>query len=286
MSLPLSGEVTGEWDLRGRENEYLGFINLKKKRVFELGTASGHLCYFMENQGAEVVGYDLSENQKWDLVPFYDMDNRAKIEDRKKNIQRLNNSWWLAHQEFNSSAKVVYGTIYDIPEGIGEFDICTFGSILLHLQDPFRALHQVTSRIRESIVVSELHNPDLHNEHLINKNYKGRSMYFLPDAETLMPTDTWWNFSSSLMMEYLKILGFPHIQITYHRQMYHGKENDMFTITAHRKPEFIPANLPNGALESFSTEGAGSLQDRVLRQFTFRQLVRHLVKRARKRILG
>ena len=74
MTIPGHGEVKGEWDLRGREKEYLGNIDLAGKKVLEIGTASGHLCFWMEQQGADVTGYDLSEKQEWDIVPYHDYD--------------------------------------------------------------------------------------------------------------------------------------------------------------------------------------------------------------------
>ena len=71
MDVPGYGHVEGEWDLRGKESEYLGRIPLKGKRVLEVGTASGFLCFYMENQGAQVVAYDLSPAEDWDMVPYF-----------------------------------------------------------------------------------------------------------------------------------------------------------------------------------------------------------------------
>ena len=62
MEIPGWGEVRGEWDLRGGEAAYLGNVDLKDKRVLELGAASGFLSFYMERQGADVVGYDPSLN--------------------------------------------------------------------------------------------------------------------------------------------------------------------------------------------------------------------------------
>jgi hypothetical protein len=69
-------------------------------------------------------------------------------------LRGLNNAWWLAHEVFKSNARVVYGTVYDLPPGIGSVDIATFGSILLHLRDPFLALQNAASLARESIIVT------------------------------------------------------------------------------------------------------------------------------------
>src|SRR5712675_3463859 len=72
--LPGYGQVGEEWDLRGREESYLGGVSFEGKRVLELGTASGYLCRFMESKGADVIGFDLPADRSWDLVPFAGMD--------------------------------------------------------------------------------------------------------------------------------------------------------------------------------------------------------------------
>ena len=53
--IPNYGTVDGEWDLRGNEDNYLGNVNFENKKVLDIGTASGHLCFYMEKMGAEVV---------------------------------------------------------------------------------------------------------------------------------------------------------------------------------------------------------------------------------------
>ena len=54
----------------------MGKVDLRGKRVLEMETASGFLCFYMESKGAEVVAYDLSPDHLWDIVPFYNIDNR------------------------------------------------------------------------------------------------------------------------------------------------------------------------------------------------------------------
>ena len=63
MEIPGYGLVEGPWDLRGGVDDYLGGVDLNGKRVLEVGTASGFLCYTMEGRGADVVAYDLSDEQ-------------------------------------------------------------------------------------------------------------------------------------------------------------------------------------------------------------------------------
>jgi len=246
MDLPGHGLVHGEWDLRGREAAYLGHVKVAGKRVLDVGTASGHLCFAMEKMGAGVVGYDLSDQQEWDVVPYAANDVSSYIRERKQHIRKLNNSFWFAHRAFASNARVVYGTVYQVPEGLGRFDLCVFGSILLHLRDPFLALQCITSHVDETVVVSEMTSRSglpalVHRLLTLFETVAGiRLIRFMPDSKRRSPLDTWWVPTPRLICEYLAILGFPHTTVTYHRQL-HGerlggqKELLMYTVVGHRK---------------------------------------------------
>src|SRR5438046_10691371 len=69
MEIPGYGLVEGPWDLRGGVDDYLGGVDLRDKRVLEIGTASGFLCFTMEGRGAEGVASDLSDDHSWDVGP-------------------------------------------------------------------------------------------------------------------------------------------------------------------------------------------------------------------------
>lgn len=157
VEVPGFGVVEGPWDLRAGVREYLGGIRVRGKRVLELGTASGFVGFFMEREGAEVVAYDLSEEcaQYRNIVPYAAHDWREAARSGESFLRVLNNSYWLCHRAFRSSARVVYGDIYDVPDTIGPVDIATFGCLLLHLRDPFRALASAARLVRETIVVTE-----------------------------------------------------------------------------------------------------------------------------------
>ncbi|MFT7648987.1 MAG: hypothetical protein ACI8Y4_003742 [Candidatus Poriferisodalaceae bacterium] len=70
--LPMTDGTTmpGAWDLNGGESDYLGDVDLAGKRVFELGPASGHLTWWMEQQGADVVAFDAGMHASLDLIPY------------------------------------------------------------------------------------------------------------------------------------------------------------------------------------------------------------------------
>lgn len=235
MEIPGHGLVRGEWDLRGREAEYLGHVDLRGKRVLEVGTASGFLCFAMEKMGAEMVAYDLSDRQEWDLVPYAGYDYASYIGERKQHIRRLNNGYWFAHRAHRSAAKVMYGTVYGIPEAIGTFDVCTFGSILLHLRDPFLALQRVTAHVTDTVIVTDLV-PPLRGRlaSAVERLLGSRLVHFLPDAGTKKHFDAWWLLSPGLVQEFLHILGFPQTEVTYHRQKFGGKELKLYTVVGRR----------------------------------------------------
>ncbi len=117
MDVPGYGLQAGDWDLRKATDEYLGHVDFKGKRVLDLGTANGFLCFHMERQGAEVVAFDMNDRQTLDVVPYPDDDNeyvRVNIE-RRQYIRKMNNAFWLAHRANGSKAKVVYGNAYRSP---------------------------------------------------------------------------------------------------------------------------------------------------------------------------
>ena len=247
-NLPGVGLQTGEWDLRGGVDTYLGGVSLAGKRVLELGTANGFLCFEMEARGADVIAYDLGEGDDWDLVPFGGGITAEQQAERHELARKLNNAWWFAHNALKSSARVVYGNVYDVPASIESVDIATFGSILLHLRDPFLALQRTTSLVRETVVVTDMlpvfprrsvagvlqplrrFSPRL-------ADWAAPDITFIPNAATRLPVDTWWRISPRLVSRYLAVLGFTDQVITYHQQTYNlptTRQVPMFTVVARR----------------------------------------------------
>jgi hypothetical protein len=235
MDIPGRGTVRGDWDLRGKEADYLGHADLKGKRVLEIGTASGFLCFAMEAMGAEMFAYDLSDQHDWDIVPYAGINFDEYIAQRRGLIRKLNNGFWLAHKAFRSNAKVMYGTVYEVPDEIGRFDVATFGSILLHLRDPFLALQRVTAHIDDTVIVTDLFprfkGPLLSVVERLTASPLSR---FLPDASRRDPYDTWSILSPALISEYLRILGFANTRVSYHRQLFRNRKVKLFTVVGRR----------------------------------------------------
>jgi hypothetical protein len=71
LDLPGFGTVEGEWDLRGRFDDYVGGIDLRGKTVLDVGTANGFLTFEAEKRGAkQVVSFDIGDAKFQSLLPF------------------------------------------------------------------------------------------------------------------------------------------------------------------------------------------------------------------------
>jgi len=232
MDIPGYGSVEGQWDLRGNEDRYTGGLNFKGRRVLEVGTASGFLCFYMESQGAEVVAFDLSDAQAWDTVPVASIDIEEAARDRRAIMRKINNGYWLCHRAFASHARVVYGTVYDIPTGIGPVDVATYCSVLLHLRDPFQALFNGLRLTRSTVVVTDLVNQ--RHPATAEPGQSPPSMEFVPQFQNGGPPDTWWFLTPEIVVQFLGILGFEDSEVRFHRQKASWGEENLFTVVAHR----------------------------------------------------
>lgn len=229
MDVPGHGIIKGEWDLRGSVDDYLGNFDFAGKRVLDVGAASGILSFHIEKQGAEVVSFDLSENFDWDIVPFAEHDNHAARTQRRNHLRKINNSYWLCHQAFQSKARMVNGVVYDIPETIGSVDVSIFGSILLHLRDPFLALENAARLTKEAVVVS-----DISPFGKLASKFKRNPKFMPRGLKSNGINDGWYRLPPLLVQEYLAILGFKRSSVTWNEFKYNNRLRSIYTIIARR----------------------------------------------------
>jgi hypothetical protein len=237
-----NGEVIpGGWDIRGNENNYMGHVKYDGLRVLECGSASGYLSFWMESQGARVVALDLPPGHAPDLVPLQDIDLNANAASGTVTAEQVRNSWWYAHRKRQSRAAVIYADIYALPPDIGRFDVSTFGSILLHLGNPFKALSEAALVTDKAIVVTDLLPGVIYGD-------KGSSLIeFNPGNETRNLVN-WWNFSPEAIRKMLMVLGFPHVDFHYFENDYHPHHDPqapahtrfMFAAVGQRAPDALP----------------------------------------------
>lgn len=235
MEIPGYGEVEGYWDLRPNVDKYLGRVPFADKRVLEVGTANGYLCFHMEQQGADVVAFDLSPDYEADVVPYARWDHHQGVRDQKWWIGKINNAWWLAHRAHHSQARVVYGNAYRIPQEIGRVDIALFGAILLHLRDPFLALQSAAKLTAETMIVTE---PlwswtKLLSFFTLSKIYNGYAI-FLPVGKQCEPATGWWLLSPEIVQRFMHVLGFEETKVLFHRQRLGDQLIPFYTVVGRR----------------------------------------------------
>lgn len=227
MDIPGHATVEGEWDLRANIGNYLGGHGFQNQRVLDVGTASGLLTFHVEQMGGNVTSFDLSEHQSWDVVPYAGADTNSIDAARRDHMRRINNAYWFCHRVLSSKAKAVYGSVYDIPATIGDVDVSIYGSILLHLRDPFLALASAARITKSTIIVADVCPYGRLGQFL-------ESPRFIPNPRRRSPWDTWWNLPPRLVQKYLAILGFPRSRVTWHRQLYKGRAKTLYTVVGHR----------------------------------------------------
>ncbi len=222
MDLPGYGTVQGEWDLRDTIAEYLGNEKFEGKRVLDVGAASGFVSFCMERMGAEVVGFDLSEEYSWNIIPYARVDHQLHSVANKVHIRMVNNSFWFARRAYGSNVDMVYGDVYHVPEAVGAVDMAVYGSILLHLRDPFCALRSGLKLVREKVVIVDM--PPASNSQI----------EFLPDFKTCRPLETWWRLSPEVVQRFIGILGFEESVVTYSYHKCAGKREKLYTVVGRR----------------------------------------------------
>lgn len=208
MDLPESGVIHAHWDLRGRFDDYVGDVDVAGKSVLDVGTATGFLSFEAEKRGAsQVVSFDMSDVRQQTLLPFkdklYSRDRERWAEVYGAEIESWKNAYWYCHRALGSHASVVYGSVYDMPTELGQFDVVIVGSVVEHLSDQITALASIARLARETLVIVT---PVLNTDDPIAR--------FVPRASEPENDFTWWIYSTGVYKEVFKMLGFRLDRIT------------------------------------------------------------------------
>lgn len=230
IELPGFGVIPAHWDLRGRFADYVGGVDVAGKSVLDVGTATGFLSFEAEKRGAvRVLSFDQLDGAEQRFLPFKEKpfyrDHARWAEQYRAEIERWKNAYWLSHRLLGSKAEVFYGDVYDLPIGLGEFDLAIVGSVLEHLSDPISALGSIARLTKERMIIIT---PLLATDEPIAR-FEGRASN--PEADF-----TWWVYSVGVYREVLAMLGFEIEKIsraTYH-YMYGNRDEERATIVARR----------------------------------------------------
>jgi len=230
--LPDGSFIKGPWDLIDNERAYIGGIDLAGRTVLEFGPASGWLTVWMAQQGADVVIIDLGWDLSTDLIPLPGLDLEETRRQQVAFASLVENSWWYLRQAYGHSARAVYAPVYDLPRDLGRYDVSIFGSLLLHLRDPFKALEQAAAVTDDTIVVVD--------RLVVPAEDIDRPVLFWNPTEGANPNG-WWLLPPGVITDMLKVLGFPNSTVSYHRQYYEPEsapeladEVPFYTVVARR----------------------------------------------------
>jgi len=208
LDLPGIGVVEGQWDLRGRFDDYIGGVNLQGKTVLDVGAANGFLTFEAEKRGVrEVVSFDIGDARFQHLLPFKDSpyytDHAMWCAHMNAGYERWKNGYWLAHRLNKSKARAFYGDVYKLPTELGVFDVSIIGSVLEHLRDQISAMASVARLTRSTMIIVT---------GLIETQDK--TALFCGSADQPTHSYTWWAYSLGTYREVLKMLGFRITSVT------------------------------------------------------------------------
>jgi tRNA (mo5U34)-methyltransferase len=145
------GVVTPGWfDLRALAAEF-PWPTLTGLRCLDVGTFDGFWALQMEGRGAsEVVAIDVLDPAQWD----WPVGSSSSVRDAINRRKARGAGYELVTSLLGSSVKRRELSVYDLdPANVGMFDFVYFGSLLLHLRDPVRALERVRAVCAGSIMV-------------------------------------------------------------------------------------------------------------------------------------
>jgi tRNA (mo5U34)-methyltransferase len=125
--------------------------SLEGKRCLDIGTYDGFWAFEMERRGAaEVVAIDVLDARQWDWPVTADP---ATIEDFDRRKAR-GRGFEIAKRQLGSSVERRELSVYDLdPDEIGQFDLVYIGSLLVHLQNPVRAVEAARRVCSGSLIV-------------------------------------------------------------------------------------------------------------------------------------
>jgi tRNA (mo5U34)-methyltransferase len=142
IDLPHGVTTPGWFDLRPIIDT-MPWPDLRGKRCLDVGTWDGQLAFEMERRGAsEVVAIDLKDQTQWD-IPVRGRPLAAPVLEGMVGEDKAA-GFTTAHRLLGSKVERKAISVYDLTrEAVGEFDFAICGSLMLHLQNPVKAMEAI-----------------------------------------------------------------------------------------------------------------------------------------------
>ena len=134
--------------------------SLRGKSVLDVGTADGFLAFEAERRGASrVVAIDVARYGDFDWLPHV----RTRIGPRMDTEMAAR--FRIAHAMRGSRVEHFTCSVYDLsPASLGCFDVVLCGSLLLHLQNPLRAVVNIRAVTTEMAVIETVIDDEIDRE--------------------------------------------------------------------------------------------------------------------------
>jgi tRNA (mo5U34)-methyltransferase len=176
--------------------------SLHGKTCLDVGTANGFFAFEMERRGAaRVVAIDILRYGDLDLLPQIKAKRQSLLDSAAGH-----DYFEIAHALRRSSVEFKPCNVYDLsPESVGVFDLVFCGSLLLHLQNPFKALINIRSVTRGMAIIETAVDTEL-DERFPDKPWL--SFGCRESEAELGEACVYWRFSSRALEEMLAYAGF------------------------------------------------------------------------------
>ncbi|MDQ1427535.1 MAG: tRNA (mo5U34)-methyltransferase [Acidimicrobiaceae bacterium] len=157
IELPMGVVTPGAYDHRPVLPIYGIPKNLEGKRVLDVASADGFWAFEFEKRGAEVTSIDIDDTSECD-IPWA----VRRLTTKEELADPLGEGFALAHRLLGSKVKRLSGTVYDLdPDRLGKFDLVHSGDLLVHLQNPPRALENIRAVTGSEALLVEVFDPTL-----------------------------------------------------------------------------------------------------------------------------
>ena len=203
INLPDGSCTAGIFDTRATSTRLPWSDRLRAGRCLDVGTCDGFWAFEMERRGAaEVVAIDVGHANDVDLS--WEARRAADAVARTPGSTHAGRRFALARQALGSRATRVECSVYDLDPALhGQFDLVLVGTLLIHLQDPIRALQRVRSVCKGELLLVECVDARL--------DLPGRRAA----AARLSPAPgQWWRANTAGLTQLLERAGFDVVSVS------------------------------------------------------------------------
>lgn len=196
IELPDGTTTPGYADTRPAREHIEWPRSLSGGRCLDVGTFDGFWAFEMERLGArEVVAMDVDDPVALDWS--YDSRRSGPEEYRRRRIMG-GSGFDRAKAALGSRVERISLSVYDLdPEAHGRFDVVTCGALIVHLQDPIRALEAMRGVCAGELVLIESIDP------LLEVIARGVAC-----ARVAPEEDKWWRVNSAGLVRMVERAGF------------------------------------------------------------------------------